>query len=207
MASERLCVTNSVAYQPLHGLNGIIKADEHPTYTLEPCKAHLLSPGNERLTWRLTTWRYNTRPPPCNYLINTSLSAIQWTLAFDTSLHFASVVDDAKCILVMQVCLCVCLSLAAFPHYCTDPDVTWGNGSRCPLVVHCWADLQSMHGFRCYDNTAPNAKCSECLYWLYAWFLCSGLPLFCNTGIQWLFEDFSSPMIHIFGDITKNVQV
>jgi len=22
--------------------------------------------------------------------------------------------------------LCVCLSLAAFPHYCTDPDVTWG---------------------------------------------------------------------------------
>jgi len=26
--------------------------------------------------------------------------------------------------------LCVCLSLAAFPHYCTDPDVTWGNGRR-----------------------------------------------------------------------------
>jgi len=26
--------------------------------------------------------------------------------------------------------LCVCLSLAAFPHYCTDPDVTW-NGRRC----------------------------------------------------------------------------
>ena len=25
-------------------------------------------------------------------------------------------------------CLCVCLSLAAFPHYCTDPDVSWGNG-------------------------------------------------------------------------------
>jgi len=22
--------------------------------------------------------------------------------------------------------LCVCLSLAAFPHYCGDPDVTWG---------------------------------------------------------------------------------
>jgi len=26
------------------------------------------------------------------------------------------------------VCLCVCLSLTTFPHYCTDPDVTWGNG-------------------------------------------------------------------------------
>ena len=24
--------------------------------------------------------------------------------------------------------LCVCLSLAAFPHYCTDPDVSWENG-------------------------------------------------------------------------------
>jgi len=22
--------------------------------------------------------------------------------------------------------LCVCLSAAACPHYCTDPDVTWG---------------------------------------------------------------------------------
>jgi len=50
------------------------------------------------------------------------------------------------------VCLHVCLSLAAFPHYCTDPDVTWRNGRRCPIVVHCWADLQSVHGFRCYDN-------------------------------------------------------
>jgi len=26
------------------------------------------------------------------------------------------------------VCLSVCLSLVAFPHYCTDPDVIWGNG-------------------------------------------------------------------------------
>ena len=35
-----------------------------------------------------------------------------------------------KCILVTAVCVSacvsVCLSLAAFPHYCTDPDVTWG---------------------------------------------------------------------------------
>jgi len=26
------------------------------------------------------------------------------------------------------ICVSVCLSLAAFPHYCTDPDVTSGNG-------------------------------------------------------------------------------
>ena len=34
------------------------------------------------------------------------------------------------------VCLsvCVCVSLAAFPHYCRDPDVTWGKGRGCPLV-------------------------------------------------------------------------
>jgi len=83
--------------------------------------------------------------------------------------------------------LSVCLSLAAFRHYCTDQDVTWGNGSGalyttqqqsfygplsgttlmslyqkkhspthhlegCPLVVHCWADLQSVYGFHCCDN-------------------------------------------------------
>ena len=54
--------------------------------------------------------------------------------------------------------LCVCLSLSAFPHYCTDPDVSWENGRECPLVVHYWADLQSVHGFRCCDNIAPSAK-------------------------------------------------
>jgi len=29
--------------------------------------------------------------------------------------------------------------------------------------VHYWADLQSLHGFRCYDNIAPNAKCQRVL--------------------------------------------
>jgi len=48
----------------------------------------------------------------------------------------------------------VCLSAAIRPHYCTDPDVTWGRGRGrgCPLVVHYWADLQSGHGLRCYGN-------------------------------------------------------
>ena len=32
------------------------------------------------------------------------------------------------------VCLSVCLSAAARPHYCTDPDVTWGNGRGCPQL-------------------------------------------------------------------------
>jgi len=51
-----------------------------------------------------------------------------------------------------SVCLSVCLSAAACPHYCTDPDVTWGSGRGCPLVVHYWADLQSVPGMRCYGN-------------------------------------------------------
>jgi len=29
--------------------------------------------------------------------------------------------------------------------------------------VHCWANLQPVHGFRCYDNIAPNAKCQRVL--------------------------------------------
>ena len=48
------------------------------------------------------------------------------------------------------VCLSVCLSATICPHYCTDPDVTWGSGRGCPLVVHYWADLQSVHRLRCY---------------------------------------------------------
>jgi len=35
-----------------------------------------------------------------------------------------SLVDDAKCIVVTRVCVSVCLSAAACPHYSTDPDVT-----------------------------------------------------------------------------------
>jgi len=38
-------------------------------------------------------------------------------------LHFAWGVAEAKCIWPR---LSVCLSLTTFPHYCTDPDVTWG---------------------------------------------------------------------------------
>jgi len=44
------------------------------------------------------------------------------------SLHFTSVVDDAKCLVVtrvcVSVCVSVCLSAAVRPYYCTNPDVT-----------------------------------------------------------------------------------
>ena len=55
-----------------------------------------------------------------------------------------------------SVCVSVCLSAAACLHYCTDLDVTWGSGRGCPLIVHYWADLQSVHGLRCYGNITRN---------------------------------------------------
>jgi len=51
-----------------------------------------------------------------------------------------------------RLCVSVCQSLTAFPHYCMNPDVTCGNGKECPLVVHYCTDLQSVHAFRCYDS-------------------------------------------------------
>jgi len=51
-----------------------------------------------------------------------------------------------------HVHVCVCLSAAVCPHYCTDPDVTWGRDRGCPLVVHYWADLQLVHWLHCYGN-------------------------------------------------------
>ena len=102
-------------------------------------------------------------------LLGKPLPICKCLLSVTTLLHFAWVVDDAKCIAVTRVCVSVCLSVclsiwlsaAACPHYCTDPDVTWGSGRGCPLVVHCWADLQSLHGLRCYGNITRTRNISE----------------------------------------------
>jgi len=61
------------------------------------------------------------------------------------------------------LCLSVCLSAAARPGYCTDPDVTWGSGRGYPLVAHYWADLQSVHGLRCCGNITRTRNVSECM--------------------------------------------
>ena len=58
----------------------------------------------------------------------------------------------------------VCVSVCPRPHAhtCTDdPDATRGRGRGCPLVVHYWADLQSVHGLRCYGNITRTRNVSE----------------------------------------------
>jgi len=48
--------------------------------------------------------------------------------------------------------LYVCLSPCRIPTLLHGPGCNLGNRWRCPLVVHYWVDLQSVHWFRCYDN-------------------------------------------------------
>jgi len=64
------------------------------------------------------------------------------------SLHFARGIAEAICILVTAVCVSVCLSLAAFPHYCR-------------FAIGAWVSLLWHH---------QTWNVSECLYLLYAWF-------------------------------------
>jgi len=133
----------------------------------------------------LLSWFYRI---VCNFLVH--LIASKWyycghhgpAVAFlRLLLHFTWGIARGK-MYIGHAYLCVSLSLAAFAHYCTDPDVTWRNGRGCLVVVQYWSNLQSVSvcGFRCYDSVAPNAKCQqvremsasgECLYSLYAWFL------------------------------------
>jgi len=94
--------------------------------------------------------------------------------------------------------LCVCLSAA----YCTDPDVTWGSGRGCPLVVHYWADLQSVHGLRCYGNITRMRNVSEYMLVLA---LCLVMVAICNRADHYIlpcgfYLSFSPRLISAVGD-------
>jgi len=60
----------------------------------------------------------------------------------------------------VSVCLSVCVSVCSrTPTLLHGPGCNLGHGRGCPLVVHLWADLQSVHGLRCYGNNAnPSYK-------------------------------------------------
>ena len=53
------------------------------------------------------------------------------------------------------------------PTLLHGPGCKLGEWYGCPLVVYYWADLQSVLGFRCYDNIARTRNVSDCLYSLY----------------------------------------
>jgi len=56
-------------------------------------------------------------------------SVFLYNCYFHYLLHVVRVVDDGNVYWPrMYLCVCVCVSLDAFPHYCTDRDVTLGNG-------------------------------------------------------------------------------
>jgi len=69
--------------------------------------------------------------PPEYIRIHQSMNGTRFTHTYTyvlkALLHFTRGVGEAKCILVTDVCVSVCLSLAAFPHYCTNTDVSWGR--------------------------------------------------------------------------------
>jgi len=85
---------------------------------------------------------------------------------------FAWVVDDAKCIMVTRVCvwLSVCLSARSrMPTLLHGPGCNLESGRGYPLVVHYWADLQSVHGLRCYGNITRTWYVSEYMLVLVLW--------------------------------------
>ena len=58
--------------------------------------------------------------------------------------------------------LCVCLSVRGrTPTLLHGPGRNLECGRGCPLVVHYWADLQSVHGLRCYGNITRTQNVSE----------------------------------------------
>jgi len=73
-----------------------------------------------------------------------------------------------------RLCVCarvsVCLSLTAFPHYCTDPDVTWGNGSgvpsSCALFGRIGAQVLLLwqHSAECEMSASACTRCMPGYY-------------------------------------------
>jgi len=65
----------------------------------------------------------------------------------------------------------LCVSVPChIPRLLHGPGCNLGEWKGCPIVVLHWADLQSVHGFCCYDSVVSNMRnVSKCLYSLCAW--------------------------------------
>ena len=67
----------------------------------------------------------------------------------------------------VSVCVTVCLSTAVRPHYCTDPDVTWGRGRGCPLVVQGGFAIGAQVALLWQHNVNPSYKLASILQYDY----------------------------------------
>ena len=77
--------------------------------------------------------------------------------------------------------LCVCLSVAACLHYCTDPDVTWGS------FVLLRGFAISAHGLRCYDNITQTRNVSEYMLVLVLCLVLFGVNVTLSTILYFLY--------------------
>jgi len=84
--------------------------------------------------------------------------------------------------------LSVCLSVAACPHYCTDQDETWGNGKRCPPVVHYRRICNRCTGFVAM-TTQRECEMSEC-----------SMP-----GLNCNISDYICPSYHRLLEVTSSI--
>jgi len=74
--------------------------------------------------------------------------------------------------------------------------------------VHYWADLQSVHGFRCYDNIAQTRNVSEWLVLAVCLVIVRNHMLnFFYTGLIWKTQLHAATMIQIKGCILRAQQV
>ena len=71
------------------------------------------------------------------------------------------------------------------------------------IVVHYWANLQSVYGFPCYDNIARTRNVSECLYSFYAWFYCSCCSALASITIHIWTEKQSIPVKMVHKQLTE----
>jgi len=90
----------------------------------------------------------------------------------------------------VHLCVCVCPSTHAHTTAWTWMWL-WGMVGGCSVVVHYWADLQSVDGFCCCDNS-PNTKCQRVLVLA----LCLVMAALCSRSARTLY--FCSVVSSIF---------
>ena len=137
------------------------------TTSLNPSRHSSTTTPRRPTTGRvLTTRRTPTTCTTCSPTWSCSTTSDGLTAAFH-SLSFGYISREwqtTRNVYWSCASVCVCVSVRRrIPTLLHGSGRNLGEWKGCPLVVQCWLDLQSMHGFRCYDNIAPNAICQRVL--------------------------------------------